>query len=143
MFGNHVSKKLSACLHGELSAEDARRVAEHLRGCQSCRTELEEIEFGFQLASQLKYEQAPESLWDELESAMNRARFSPNHRTKARQKKFGLSWPTLKVGLAGAATLAIAVLTFVFLNRQPKPIQPLHHSNPGSGSYPSYPAWKF
>lgn len=124
MFGNHVSKKLSACLHGELPTEDARRVTEHLRGCQSCRTESEEIEFGVQLASQLKHEQAPESLWDELESAMNRARFSPNHRTKARQKKFGLSWPTLKIGLAGAAALAIAALTFVFLNRQPKPIQP-------------------
>ncbi|MEK7830620.1 MAG: zf-HC2 domain-containing protein, partial [Acidobacteriota bacterium] len=123
MFLNHVSKKLSAYLHGELQTEDARRVAEHLRGCRSCRAEFEEIEFGAQMAGQLRREQAPESLWAELELAMSRESFSNRRGAKnaeAAQRDFGFSWWSLKVGLAGAAVVAIAVLTFVYLKLQPE-----------------------
>src|SRR5829696_6078604 len=71
MFWNHVSKKLSAYLHGELPPEEANRVGEHLLGCQRCRAEFEEIKFGAQMVAQLAREQAPESLWDELELAID------------------------------------------------------------------------
>ena len=91
MFGNHVSKQLSAYLHGELPAEDARRVADHLRDCGSCRAEFEDVEFGAQLAGQLKREQAPESLWAELEAAMNREGFS--HRRGAENTEITQRFP--------------------------------------------------
>ena len=123
MFGNHVHKQLSAYLHGELAAEDARRVADHLRDCQRCRAEFAEIEFGAQMASQLQREQAPDDLWDELELAISSHRRGAENAETA-QRSFGFSWWNLKIGLAGAAAVAIAVLTFVYLNRQPEPGEP-------------------
>lgn len=127
MLSGHVHKKLSAYLHGELSVEDARRVTEHLRDCKRCRTEFEEIEFGAQMAGQLQREQAPESLWAELEVAINRESFSNRggaESADAAQRKFAFSWSPLKVVLASAVTLAIAALTFVYFNRQPQPNLP-------------------
>lgn len=123
MFGNHVSKQLSAYLHGELSAEDAQRVADHMRVCAGCRAEFEEIEFGAQLARQLQRQQAPESLWVELETAMNRERASDRRNTGASQAGFGFSW-SLKLGLASAVVVAVAVLIFMALRRQPEPKWP-------------------
>lgn len=122
MFGNHVSKQLSAYLHGELSPENAQRVTAHLRACAGCRAEFEEIEFGAQLARQLQRQQAPESLWVELETAMNRERASDRRNTGASQAGFGFSWWPLKLGLASA--VVIAVLVFVALRRQPEPKWP-------------------
>ncbi len=126
MFGNHVHKKLSAYLHGELPAEDAQRVAEHLHHCQRCRAEFEEIEFGAQLASQLQRQQAPENLWAELEAAMSREEFSHRRGAKiaeAAQRKPVYGWSPLKIGLELAAVVVLIGLGFVFLNRyfQPPP----------------------
>jgi hypothetical protein len=123
MFGNHVRKQLSAYLHGELSAEDARRVAEHLRDCQRCRVEFEEIEFGVQMASQLQREQSPDDLWAGLELAISSHRRDAKN-AETTQRASGFSWWNLKIGLAGATVVAIAALTFVYLNRQPEPNQP-------------------
>jgi anti-sigma factor RsiW len=67
MLGNHISKRLSAYYHGELSPEECRRVAEHLLHCQRCRSEYEEIKLGAQLAARLVHSEAPASLWNELE----------------------------------------------------------------------------
>jgi Putative zinc-finger/FecR protein len=67
MSGKHISKRLSAYFHGELSSEECRRVAEHLLHCQGCRSEYEEIKLGAQLAAQLAHSEAPASLWSELE----------------------------------------------------------------------------
>ncbi len=71
MLGKHISKKLSAYHHGELSPEECRQVAEHLVHCQRCRGEYEEIRNGAGLAAQLSYSEAPASLWDELESMLD------------------------------------------------------------------------
>lgn len=117
MFGNHVHKQLSAYLHGELSPEDARRVADHLRNCERCRAEFAEIEFGAQLAGQLQREQAPDDLWAELEQAISFHRRSE----ETAQRASGVTWWNLKIGLAGAAAVIIAALTFVYLNRQSEP----------------------
>jgi Putative zinc-finger/FecR protein len=73
MLGNHISKRLSAYCHGELSPEECRRVAEHLLHCQRCRSEYEEIKLGAQLAAQLAHSEAPASLWNELELMLDQA----------------------------------------------------------------------
>ena len=126
MFSNHVHKQLSAYLHGELPAEDARRVAEHLRDCGRCRAEFEEIEFGARMASQLQREQAPEDLWDGLELAISSHRRGAKN-AEATQRLSGFIWSPLKVGLAGAA-VAMAVLAFAYF--RPQPEQPLSDDRP-------------
>ncbi|MBS1791248.1 MAG: zf-HC2 domain-containing protein [Acidobacteria bacterium] len=127
MFSNHVNKNLSAYLHGELTAEDAQRVVDHLRMCAGCRAEFEEIEFGAQLAGQLQRQQAPESLWVELEAAINREDFVQRRDAKnaeTPQRNLGLSWLTLKLCLELAPVVILIGLGIVFLNRyfqQPPP----------------------
>src|SRR5215475_11661939 len=77
MFWNHVSKRISAYLHGELRPEESRRVAEHLMTCRRCRDECEEVKFGARLAARLSDDmaraQAPASLWAELEEMLDGA----------------------------------------------------------------------
>src|SRR5215510_5486750 len=62
MFRNHVNKKLTAYLHGELRPEESRRVAEHMLACRRCRDDYEEVKFAARLVSQLAEEKAPAEL---------------------------------------------------------------------------------
>jgi FecR protein len=72
MFARHVSNLTSAYYHDELLPEQSRRVAEHLIGCLRCRAEFEEVRFGARLAAQLPLIPAPDSLWREIEVALDR-----------------------------------------------------------------------
>ena len=117
MFWNHVSKRLSAYLHGELRPEESRRVAEHLMTCRRCRDEYEEVKFGARLAARLSDDlaraQAPASLWAELEELLDRAEATRRRPPPARMP--------LKIALACAATLALAFGVFWFYPRAPRP----------------------
>jgi predicted anti-sigma-YlaC factor YlaD len=117
MFWNHVSKRLSAYLHGELRPEESRRVAEHLLICRRCRDEYEEIKFGARLAARLSDDlaraQAPAALWAELEEMIDGAEAARRRPTSARRP--------LKIALAGAVTLALAFGVFWFYPRAPRP----------------------
>jgi len=62
----------SAYYHDELPPEQSRRVAEHLIRCHRCRAEFEEVRFGAKLAAQLPLIPAPDSLWREIEVALDR-----------------------------------------------------------------------
>jgi hypothetical protein len=117
MFWNHVNKKLSPYLHGELSADEARRVAEHLKGCPACRAEYEEIKFGAQLASQLTLDQAPESLWGELETALNRGDASRLRNSAAAPLRLFFGVPAFKFATALATLLLIGGVG-LWLSRQ-------------------------
>ncbi|MCA1594252.1 MAG: FecR domain-containing protein [Acidobacteria bacterium] len=70
MFGQHVTKNLSAYAHGETPVAETERVAEHLRACAPCRKEFEEIKFGIRLAESLAPATAPASLWEGVEAAL-------------------------------------------------------------------------
>lgn len=144
MFGNHISKKLSAYYHSELSPQDARRVAEHLLHCQHCRKEYEEIKMGAQLAAQLSLSEAPESLWKELELMLNQAETeraaAPAHHAGAAapegtQRKSGATISSLKP-LAAFATLLVLIgagALWVYLRRTP--------TEDGRTEDPNKPAW--
>jgi FecR protein len=67
MFRKHIGKELSAYCHCELAAQDSRRVAEHVIACRRCRSELEQVRLGVQLAEQLPEVPAPDALWDKLQ----------------------------------------------------------------------------
>jgi hypothetical protein len=119
MFSQHVSKNLSAYCHGELGEADARRVAEHLIGCQRCRREFEAIKLGVKLAEQLSPVSAPASMWDEVEAALSEhARQSVLESKPAPRRLFAFNWRPIA---AACAVLLVALLigALWFLMRQP------------------------
>ena len=96
MFTTHVKKHLSAYAHGELTTEEAERVAGHLQSCANCRAEFDRIKLGVRLAECLPSVSAPEKLWDGIESALireaviskQRGSQAPSHEpTRARSEK--------------------------------------------------------
>ena len=122
MFGQHVTKELSAYFHGELSAGEARRVTEHLLGCQRCRKDFEEVKLGVRLAECLPPRAAPADLWQGIEASLARAQ------DRGRTARAPGPWPRLlgalnnagrprraAVGFAAAALLAIGVMTVLYM----------------------------
>src|SRR5215813_9399000 len=140
MLWNHVSKRLSAYLHGELRPEESRRVAEHLMTCRRCRDEYEEVKFGARMAARLSDDlaraQAPASLWAELEEMLDGAEATRRRPDAAqgaaatwrdmidgagatRRRPLPATTP-LKIALACAATLALAFGVFWFTRERPR-----------------------
>lgn len=110
MFGKHVVKELSAYLHGELAAEAARRVADHLKECRKCSEAYEEIRFGAQLMTVLPKAKADFSINTTPENFL-------------RLRPIGLALrgatpPHLRRRIAGAfATIAVAFAITLLLYR--------------------------
>ncbi|HEY6121403.1 MAG TPA: zf-HC2 domain-containing protein [Pyrinomonadaceae bacterium] len=114
MFSKHVTQDVSAYCHGELSAEQARKFAEHLLACTRCRTEFEQIKLGIKLAEQLPRFSAPESIWPELDQLPTQLPIA------AAQEAHGL-WRRPLVAIAALVLVAIAIGSFVWrrnLSRQ-------------------------
>ena len=78
MFRRHASKYLSAFAQGQLSDGQASSVAAHLRSCDRCREELDEIECGISLAKHLPTISAPPSLYSAVQriAAVSPPRFT-------------------------------------------------------------------
>jgi len=115
MFRNHVNKKLTAYLHGELRPEESRRVAEHMLACRRCRDDYEEVKFAARLVSQLAEEKAPAELWDGLEAALDRMAAPENRRPQRMgdlRKSAFWTFPSFKLGFAAAVLLMIALAVF-------------------------------
>jgi hypothetical protein len=113
MLGKHISKRLSAYWHGELSPEECRRVAEHLLHCQRCRSEYEEIKLGAQLAARLAHAEAPASLWNELELMLDREGRNADRRSAAEfgeQTRFPERTQRKRRGIPVAALCSVLVL---------------------------------
>jgi len=136
MYWDHVSKNLSAYLHGELPPEDARRTGEHLLDCSRCRAEYEEIKFGAHMAQMLAQglvqglsaqtacEPAPESLWSEVEGAIDR---STAHRRGAegagvaqRRASF-FAVPAFRFAVAAALILLTGIAAFWVYRQKTEP----------------------
>src|SRR6185503_328654 len=111
MFSKHVTKDISAYCHGELSSEAAKQFAEHIIFCIRCRTKFEEIKLGIRLAEQLPQLTAPESLWQEVESALNRAAVA-SQVVSVRPS----SW-RLRVAVAAGVILAVTVGVWLYNSR--------------------------
>jgi hypothetical protein len=113
MFARHYKKHLSAYAHGELSPEEAARVAAHLQACAACRSELEEIKLGIRLAETLPLAAAPPSIWDDIEAALVKEESRERRRTSqiqtlfpSRRRAFALTFAAvLFVVVAGGAWL--------------------------------------
>lgn len=120
MFSKHVSSLTSAYYHDELPPEQSRRVAEHLIGCLRCRAEFEEIKFGAKLAEQLPLIPAPDSLWSEIETALDR-----NGQTAPARRRRGtflfLTQPRFALGALVLVGLVVAIAA-LWLRHAPQPV---------------------
>lgn len=123
MFGQHVSQKLSAYCHGELSDAESRGVAEHLIGCQRCRRELEEIKLGILLAEQLPTAHAPANLCDEIEAASH-AGHAGHVAAQTASSKLLTALNTRSLATACAALLLAAAIGGAWLYKQQTGRQP-------------------
>jgi len=120
MFAKHVSNLTSAYCHDELSPEHSRRVAEHLISCRHCRGEFEEVKFGARLAAQLPLIEAPDSLWDGLESALDLAGRTPQTLPRRRILPIRIQ---PRLALVSLALVALVIgFAALWLRHNPKPI---------------------
>ena len=103
MFSRHVTKDISAYCHGELSSEESKQFAEHIISCVKCRTKFEEVKLGIKLAEQLPHLSAPEHLWRNLESLLEKQTETPVANASLAPSGF---W-TWRVQFAAAAVLLI------------------------------------
>ncbi len=125
MFSKHVTKDISAYCHGELSSDESRQFAEHIISCVKCRTKFEEIKLGIKLAEQLPRLTAPDSLWQELESALGRETETPAGVVSVKP------WSSKRVQMAVAAAVVVVLgIGLVWL----------YQSGP-SGSGPTKASW--
>jgi hypothetical protein len=107
MFARHYKKHLSAYAHGELSPEEAARVAAHLQSCAACRTEFEGIKLGIRLAETLPSVTAPANLWDGIESAL----IKENSKERRRASQLQSLFPSRRRAYAAAfATVLLALV---------------------------------
>ncbi|HEX8178851.1 MAG TPA: FecR domain-containing protein [Pyrinomonadaceae bacterium] len=120
MFRQHVSQHLSAYCQDELAPPQARRVAEHLLGCQRCRGKYEEIKLGVALARALPMADAPAALWQGIEAALaQQERAGATTGAHAPRRPFILfaTWP--RVAALSFASLVIAALVGGWLYLRP------------------------
>jgi anti-sigma factor RsiW len=117
MFERHVSSKLSAYLHGQLSEQEARRVTEHLSRCPECKQELEEISAGAGLAKNLGTASAPDALWSSIQRELAQARASS---PLQRLRMAWMGWPRAPIAIAAALLITVgAAVAWYFELRQP------------------------
>jgi predicted anti-sigma-YlaC factor YlaD len=120
MFNKHVAKQLSAYCHGELKAEESRRVAEHLLVCERCRKEYDEIKLGVQLAESLPLVSAPAEMWSEIEALLDKEARTPALKIKKRRFIFGFN--PYAMAAVGAALIVVVISGIVyFRNYGPRP----------------------
>lgn len=122
MFTRHVIKQLSAYSNGELSAEESRRVREHLLACQRCRKEHDEIKLGVRLAEQLPMATVPAELWREIEALLDAGSRKPVFEPRAPRLSFAFSWYRVAAFSAVLiAAVAIGLVLVWYSNNGPVP----------------------
>ena len=121
MAGIHPETELIPYLRGELSADERARVATHLDGCAQCR---ESADASSAILSNLVQvvEGVPDPDWTEYRAGLKRklrAREASNAsvrgRWRWRREDLRLpvfsGWPSMAIGAAAVAVLAIAIVT--------------------------------
>jgi hypothetical protein len=120
MFARHYQKHLSAYAHGELSPEEAARVAAHLSACAACRAEFEEVKLGIRLAESLPSVAAPAHIWDGIESALIKETSRERQRASQTQPLFPSRRRTLVAAFATLLMATVAGGAWLYL-RAPRP----------------------
>jgi hypothetical protein len=111
MQDKHIQEKLSAYLNHELPKDERQAIGEHLLQCENCRVEHDEIKLGAALATHLQRADAPESVWTEIENALD-----GNKRAKAAAVPY-FSFLSLR-GLSTAAAallICLGLITAIYI----------------------------
>src|SRR5262252_10668866 len=103
MFRRHVSKYLSAFTQDELPTEQSSSVAAHLRNCDRCRKELDEIRWGISLAKHLTTLPAPSGLSNAMQAVFDSGNLSAP--VSGRPRALRARWVVIPV-----AAVIVAVL---------------------------------
>ena len=93
----HVTKKIQACLDGELSAEETALVQAHCRVCATCGRQWQETERVWQILAEDSAPSLPRSHWPTLRTRINTPGRAP-----------GFAWPWGRFTLV-AGSLATVV----------------------------------
>ncbi len=115
MFTRHIAKQLSAYCNGELAADQAQRVREHLRSCERCRKEHDEIRLGVNLAQQLPMASAPADLWSEIEPMFDERARRPVIEPRATRLVFAFSW--YRIAAVGAVLVVAVAIGLMVASR--------------------------
>jgi hypothetical protein len=121
MFGKHFKRELSAYAHGELSREEAGRVARHLEACAACRQESDEINLGIRLAEQMQPAAAPDSIWQGIESVLEREAAARARRPSARRFSFFPAGRRLAFASLAVVVLLLGASALVLYRRATRP----------------------
>ncbi len=121
MFSNHVREQLSAYCHDELDAKAARRVAEHLIACRSCRAQFEEIKAGVKFAEQLPLVKAPDSLWSELEGRLDQRVSKQDRAINVRRSFRHRFFYPIPAAIAAALILTLGAAAFWIYRQESRP----------------------
>ena len=107
--GSHVVEHVDAYLHGALSPEDARYVAEHVKTCRICQVALEEAQARLEAMQALPMVEASEELIRATERRIEQ------HRAPI------VTIPRVVLSMVAAAVLAIACMHVYYVNLSPSP----------------------
>jgi hypothetical protein len=122
MFPKHVAKELSAYCHGEVTSEQSRQIAEHLIGCNRCRTQFEEIKLGVKLAERLPQFSAPDSLWIDLQARLAAETLAAETKRATKPSAFPFkSWQFGFAGVTAALLLMAGFAALWFYSRESRP----------------------
>jgi hypothetical protein len=122
MFPKHVAKELSAYCHGEVASEQSRQIAEHLIGCNRCRTQFEEIKLGVKLAERLPQFSAPDSLWIDLQARLAAETLAAETKRATKPSAFPFkSWQFGFAGVTAALLLMAGFAALWFYSRESRP----------------------
>ena len=108
MFTKHVIKQLSAYCNGELSAEEARSLREHLLVCERCRLEHDEVKLGVHLAKQLPLATAPAEMWSDIEELLDAQLRKPVFQPKTPKLAWGFGWYRI-AALSAVVVVAVVI----------------------------------
>ena len=118
-----VQKLLPGYLEGVLSADELKRVENHIHNCDACRKEYQIFEETIRLASGLEVEYPLPDVWEAF-IPMLHVRIMREMEKESRHRKFFLQFPRLKlVGIASAALILVfsALVGYRMLNHTAQP----------------------
>src|SRR5207249_11390160 len=113
LWTKHITKQLSAYVHGELDKIRDDEVRAHLDECRRCQDEFEVIRDGVRLASQLQCVEAPNAILQEIENRLA----EPGKGPQSGERSFWWQrMPALPPNISSVPAIAVlAIITAVAL----------------------------
>lgn len=126
----HYTEELSAYANGEPGEAERQVIEQHLTGCESCRSEFDQIARGSQLAKAMSQTEAPETVWATISESLD-GRVESRFGLLPASSGFGLR-KGVAFAVALVAVTLIASVVFMSLFGGESPYQAIHTNQNGS-----------